>query len=115
MGLFCGKICQCKRRAKSWFAGMPDLTDAAIAACKDNKGLSREEFLCSGKYVDQRNVILKFGFDPCLGDDIDFGDTIAGQAAGEDDQQWERLKPIVYGLSLLIAAAVAVFFIRKLK
>lgn len=94
---------------------MPDLVDAAKAACKGNSGLSREEFLCSGRYVDQRNVILKFGFDPCLEDEIDFEDTIAGQEAGADEEQWERLKPIVYGLGILIVLAVAVFFIRKLK
>lgn len=113
MGLFCGKKCECKRRCKSWFSGMPSLEDACKNACKSNKTLDKNGFLCSGDYVDQRNIILQYGFDPCIDDDIDFGDTLAGQAAGQSGEQWQQLQPIFLGLAVLIAASLIILYVIK--
>jgi hypothetical protein len=113
MGLFCGDKCQCKRRCKSWFSGMPSMEDACKNACKGNAALTKEGFLCSGQYVDQLNFLSQYGYDPCTGDDIDFDDTAAGMAAGQSDEQWQRLQPILIGLGILIAAGLAVLFIAK--
>lgn len=113
MGLFCGKVCKCKNRCESYFPGIPFLIDACKSACKGDSSMNRDKFLCSGNFVDQQSIILQLGYDPCLGDEIDFGDTVAGQAAGADDRQWERLQPIFLGLGLLIVAALAIVYVIR--
>lgn len=113
MGLFCGKKCQCKRDCKSWFSGMPSLVKSCKNACKGNKTLGKDDFLCSGNYVDQRNVILQFGYDPCMNDDIGFEDTLAGQASGQSGEQWDRLKPIFLGLGVLIITSLIILYVIK--
>lgn len=113
MGLFCGKKCQCKRRCKSYFPGIPTLEDACKKACDSDRNLNRDTFLCSGRFVDQRTVILGLQYDPCLGDDIGIDDTIAGQVIQGDVQQWEQLKPVLIGLFLLIVAALAILYIIR--
>ncbi|WP_156825923.1 hypothetical protein [Lewinella cohaerens] len=75
--------------------------------------MNKDKFLCSGNIVDQQIIISSLGYDPCLGDDIDFGDTVAGQVAGADDRQWERLQPIFLGLGLLIIAALTIVYVIR--
>jgi hypothetical protein len=75
--------------------------------------MNRDKFLCSGNYADQQSIILQLGYDPCIDDDIGFEDTIAGQAAGASDQQWERLQPIFIGLGLLIVASLAIVYVIR--
>ena len=107
MGLFCGKTCQCKRRCKSWFSGTDSLLDACKAACKGDNSLTRERFLCSGNYVDQQNIILQYGYDPCLNDDVTFESTL------QIEDQWENLRPIMIVLVILLFGALAIFYIKK--
>lgn len=113
MGFLCGKKCECKRRCKSYFPGIPTLEDACKKACSDNKNLDRDTFLCSGRYVDQRTVILGLHYDPCLGDNIGFEDTVSGQIAGENERTWERLRPVFLVLALLLIAAMAIIYVIR--
>lgn len=113
MGLFCGKKCQCKRRCKSYFPGVPTLEDACKKACDSDKNLTRQHFLCSGRFVDQRTIMLGLHYDPCLGDDIGFEDTLAGQLAGENERTWERLRPVLLILVVLIIAALAITYVIR--
>lgn len=113
MGLFCGKQCKCKNRCDSYFPGQPTLRDACREACKANKNLDRNTFLCSGNYVDQRAVMLSLGYDPCLGDDIGFEDTVAGQLAGANERTWERLRPVFLIMALLLIASLAILYIIR--
>ncbi|MCB0637442.1 MAG: hypothetical protein KDC54_12525 [Lewinella sp.] len=92
---------------------MPSMEDACKNACKDDAGLSKDGFLCSGRYVDQLNFISQYGYDPCTGDEVGFDDTAAGLSLGQSDVQWERLQPVLIGLFILIAAGLAVLFIAK--
>lgn len=75
--------------------------------------MNRDKFLCSGNYADQQSIILQLGYDPCIDDEIDFEDTVAGQAAGSSDRQWERLQPIFIGLGLLIVVALAIVYLIR--
>lgn len=75
--------------------------------------MNKDRFLCSGQYADQQSIILQLGYDPCGGDDIGFDDTVAGQAAGTSDRQWQRLTPIFLGLFVLLVAALAIMYIIR--
>lgn len=109
-----GKACRrqaCKNRCKSWFSAQPDIERQCKNACKDNISFSREDFLCSGKWVDRTVVMLTYGYDPC-----------PGQAGGRtmeelldplgdrerDEQKREDLQPVILGGALLILAALVV-------
>lgn len=113
MGLFCGKTCKCKRRCKSYFPGIPPLEDACKNACKEDSGLDRDSFLCSGRHADQQSVMLQLGYDPCLGDEIVFGDTLAGQAVQQNAKQWHRLQPIMLLLGFLIVIGLGMLYLKS--
>ena len=111
MGLFCGKKCKCKRNCKSWFGLQPDLERACINACKNNTGLQKDQFLCSGQYVDEAVIIGAYGYDPCSGG-ISVEDYLDPLDDREGDQaKLKNLMPVYIGLGLLIL--VGIYYLVK--
>lgn len=107
MGLFCGKRCECRRRAKSWFSEQPDMERAAIKACSDDSSLTREKFLCSGQYVDQQTYMLSYGHDPCPNDDITMDAVLDPSNSFEKEQEWfDDMLPVFLGMGVILLVAV---------
>ena len=114
MGLFCGKKCECKRRCRSWFGMQPDLERACENACKGNTGLQREDFLCSGQYVDEQLVMGAYGYDPCPASEVVIDDYLDPTKQREQNQErMKSLQPLFLGLLLLIGAGLAVLYFTK--
>ncbi|MEZ4991897.1 MAG: hypothetical protein R2824_15860 [Saprospiraceae bacterium] len=114
MSLFCGKKCECKRRCKSWFGLQPDLERACKNACKGNTGLTKEQFQCSGKYVDEAALILAYGYDPCSGG-VSAVDVLDPTGSAEyEAEKMDSLQGTFLILGLLILAGLGVlYFMRK--
>ena len=115
---FCigGNACRrlaCKERCKSWYGLQPDLEKACKNACKGNSSLTKEDFQCSGKYVDEQALILAYGYDPCAGgvsveEILDPLDS-QGQAA----EKLESLSGTFLLLGILIMAGLAVLYYMR--
>lgn len=114
MGLFCGKKCECKRRCKSWFGLQPDLEKACKNACKSNTSLTKEQFQCSGQYVDEQALILAYGYDPCAGG-VTAEDVLDPLGTQEyEAEKLDSMKGTFLILGLLILAALGVlYYVRK--
>ena len=115
---FCigGKACRrqaCKERCKSWYGLQPDLLKACKNACKGNSSLSKDEFQCSGKYVDEQALILAYGYDPCAGGvSIDqVLDPLDSQ--GQASEKLESLSGTFLLLGVLIIAGLSVLYYMR--
>lgn len=107
MGLFCGRKCECRRRCKSYFSDTPDLERGCSKACSDNWGLNREYYLCSGKYIDQQQFMLAYGYDPCPNDNITLTDVLDPTDSFERNQEnIDNLKPVFLGLGLVVLISI---------
>lgn len=115
MGLFCGKKCRCQRRGKSYFSGQPDLERAFSKACDGNTDLERDDFLCSGKYMDQRAIILNYGYDPCVGDNITVQNVLdPTNQRDENNADFKSSLPVIGVIGGLIAVGIIVlYFINR--
>lgn len=118
---FClgGKWCRtqdCKERCKGWFAGQPELERSCKNACKQNSDLQKQDFLCSGNWVDQQIVFQAYGYDPCPNDGIgldDFLDPLDDR--GRDDQKRKNLQPLILIIGAILFFAVAALIYVKMK
>jgi hypothetical protein len=114
---FCigGKWCraqECKNRCKSWFGQQPDVERQCKALCNNNISFSREEFLCSGKYVDDALIILSYGYDPCTESGASVQDILDPLNGRErQDQELEKFTPVIIGGGLLVFAALVILII----
>ncbi|MEL6660802.1 MAG: hypothetical protein AAFY48_08795 [Bacteroidota bacterium] len=88
---------------------MDSLLDSCKAACKGNSRLTKDNFLCSGNYVDQQNIILQYGYDPCLDDAITPESTL-----GIEDQ-WAKMQPVLIILGLILIGALVILYIKNNK
>lgn len=115
MSLFCGKKCECRRRGKGYFSGLPELERGFGKACDSNTNISREEYLCSGQWVDQKQVMMMYGYDPCPNGAswLDFADP--GNSREENNQDFAESQPIFIGLGVLIVAALLVLWLLNRK
>jgi len=108
----CKKL-HCRQRCKSWFGAQPDLERACDAACSGNYNLAtKDEFLCTGNYVDRRVVMSAYGYDPCSGQDATIEEFY--DPTGEKQQEAERtqmLWPIV--IALLVLVGITGFFLMR--
>lgn len=114
MGLFCGKKCECKRRCKGWFGAMPDIERQCKNACKTHTGLTKDEFLCSGNWIDQQIMMAAYGYDPCQDDDNtidDFLDPLNNQE--KDEAELDQVIKIFMVVLLVGAVLGAIYFFRK--
>ena len=115
MGLFFGKKCDCKRMFKGWLGPMPDIERSCKNACKTKTDLTKEEFLCSGNWIEQQVLMAAYGIDPCLNDEVTLGDYF--DPLGDRENAKEKLtglKDLFIILAILIAAGLGIlFYIRK--
>jgi hypothetical protein len=112
MGFLCGKTCECKKQCSSWAAGMPDVVSACKDACKVDNGLNKDQFFCSGNYLNQSQFILQYGFDPCPGDGVTFENTVVdpgGYQSEANSEQWAKIGPVLAVLALFIGLALFTF------
>lgn len=114
MGLFCGKKCECKRRCKSWYGLQPDLEKACKNACKSNTGLTKEQFQCSGQYVDEQALILAYGYDPCAGG-VSIEEVL--DPTGSQDYEAEKLDKLgstflLLGILIILGLGV-LYYLRR--
>lgn len=58
---------QCYGRCRTWFFNRPELIDPCKDACYNHDGLTKDEFLCSGRFLDEAEYIRKYRQDPCPG------------------------------------------------
>lgn len=92
----------------------PDVERACRNACTGNQSFSREEFMCSGKYIDEAAFIRAYGIDPCEGGAAmeDILDPLNDREAQE--KQFQDIAPFLWGVLLLILVALAVlYFLRR--
>lgn len=116
---FCigGKWCRrqkCNQRCKSWFGLQPDIERACRNACKSNSSLDKDDFLCTGKYLDEQVIMGAYGYDPCAATDInieDYLDPLDTQA--ENEQRLNTLMPLF--IILAIGITLAILFLIKRK
>jgi hypothetical protein len=113
-GANCRKY-DCKQRCKSWFSGLDELERQCKNACKgDDRTFTKDEFLCSGKWVDDQNVILQYGYDPCPNRGASVEDTLdpLGDRAREDERL-KKILPVFVALLVLAAAGFGIFMVMK--
>lgn len=116
MSLFCGDKCKCKRRGKGYFSGLPELERGFGKACDSNSNISKEEYLCSGLWVDQGQVMLMYGFDPCPKSGssmIDILDPLKSRE--ENNQDFQESQPIFIGIAVLIVAGLLILWFVNRK
>lgn len=116
---FCigGKWCRrqkCNQRCKSWFGLQPDLERACINACKGNTSLAKDDFLCSGKYVDEQVIMGAYGYDPCAATGVDIEDYLDPlDTQAENQERLQSLMPLFILLALIIGLGVWYLIKRK--
>lgn len=114
MSLFCGKNCKCTQRGKGFFPGQPDLAKGFRNACISNNNLTKEEYLCSGRYVDEQTIMLSYGYDPCSGGK-NMGEVLdpTNQRA-ENNEDFQASLPIFAGIgALIVIGLIALYFINR--
>lgn len=113
-----GKMCRrvdCKNRCKSWFTASPELEVACRGRCDSNDtSFTKENFLCSGDWIDDRDVIALYGYDPCpkSGGTIDEVLDPLGDRAREDERL-QQIMPLAIAIVVLIAAGLAIMYVMK--
>lgn len=105
---------ECRARCDGWFGTMGEIRDACRSACRNSVSFTKEEFICSGNYLDQEYVIGRYKYDPCQGDDTtieDFLDPLDNRAL--EEQKRQDMLPVYAGLGLLFFAALIVITIGR--
>ncbi|MCB0653951.1 MAG: hypothetical protein KDC85_21920 [Saprospiraceae bacterium] len=118
---FClgGKWCRtqdCKERCKGWFGAQPDIERSCKNACKTNSGLTKDDFLCSGNWIDQQIVFAAYGYDPCAGDNTtieDYFDPLDDRA--REDAKPEKYKDLIIIVAAILLLALAALIYVKMK
>jgi len=116
MSLFNKYKRNCKRRCRSWFSGLPDVERACINRCRTgNTEFARDEFLCGGEGLDERQIILAYGFDPCPDNATTFEDAVdpLGERAqaGIDLRQYQDVF-VVLGALIVLGLVTLVVIIK---
>lgn len=111
MSIFCGKNCKCNQKAKGLFPGQPDLAKGFRNACIGNNNLTKDEYLCSGRYVNEQTIMLSYGYDPCSGGKS-IGEVLdpTNQRA-ENNQDFQDTLPILIGIGVLIVAGLITLYL----
>ena len=111
IGRIACKRAECKQRCKSWFGAQPDIERACKNACGVDYNLTKENFLCSGNYIEQAVMIAAYGYDPCPESGIsieDFFDPLGDR--DREDKKLQELQPVIIGGGLLVLAALVILF-----
>lgn len=113
------KRCQakaaCKKRCKSYFPSQKTLRKGCENLCKTGStDFEKNQYLCSGKYVDEQAVMFEFGYDPCLASGPTIEETFdPTDTAGQAERNFERMQPVFIGLGVLILIALGVLFFKN--
>lgn len=111
MSIFCGKTCKCTQKSKGFFPGQPDLQKGYRNACIGNNSLSKEDYLCSGKYVDEKVIMLAYGYDPCAGG-VNIGQVLDPTNSAEREQEnLKQLTPLFIVLGVAVVVGLLAFFL----
>jgi hypothetical protein len=116
MSLFCGKNCKCTQKSKAAFPGQPDLQKGYRNACIANNSLTKQEYLCGGKYVDEQTIMLTYGYDPCIGGKSlpDVWDPTNERK--ENNEDFNQSLPVFIGIgALLVIALIVLYFVNRRK
>lgn len=94
---------------------MPELERGFTKACDSNHRITREQYLCSGKYIDQKQVMLMYGYDPCEGGPSwsEVLDPLATKE--ENNQDFESSTPIFIGIGALIVVGLVILWLVNRK
>jgi hypothetical protein len=115
-----GKWCrtqECKNRCKGWFGAQPEIERSCKNACKVNSSLKRDDFLCSGEWIDQRVVMSAYGYDPCENDSIIMTDLLdpMGEHKAEEEQNQNNNRIILIILGVIIVSIVGLLTLKLFK
>lgn len=120
MGFCIGrKACKrqdCKERCKGWFGAQPDIERACKNACKQNSSLQKDDFLCSGNWIEQQILMAAYGYDPCTSDEITIEEFLdPTDQKGQNKEQMDNLKELLPYLFVLLLIGLGILFytIRK--
>jgi len=111
MSIFCGKNCKCTQKSKGFFPGQPDLQKGYRNACIGNNGLTKQDYLCSGKYVDEKVIMLAYGYDPCAGGASIDQILDPTNSAEREQENLKQLTPLFIILGIAVVVGLAAFLI----
>lgn len=112
-----GKWCrrqECRKRCESWFGTMPDVADACKSACHNSTSFTREQFLCSGKYIDKATVIARYKYDPCPGQGLtveDFLDPLNDRE--REDRKLSEYGPVIAAIGFMLLSGLIIISISR--
>ncbi len=115
IGRKCRNINACQNRCRGWFASQPDLERGCRKACKTDYDLTKGDFLCSGKWLDQAAVMGAYGYDPCPGLGIELQDYLdpTGQRQAEAEQA-KNVEPwLLIGAALIVVGLMVIVVLRR--
>jgi hypothetical protein len=93
---------------------MPDVLEGCKQLCGTNISFTKEDFLCSGNYVEESVVIGRYGYDPCpaAGNTVeDFLDPLNDRETQKETRR--ELIPVVGGVGLFFLAAFIILVIAR--
>lgn len=116
MGLFCGKVCKCKKRCKGAFPTNKALRKGCEAVCKTDSNLNVADYPCNIGGFQDTDFMATFGYDPCL----DSGQTLEDfldplDTAGQAKEKQEAMKPYILGGIALVVLALIVLLVIIFK
>lgn len=93
---------------------MPQVKEACRAACNSSTSFGKEEFLCSGDYVDQQFVIGRYKYDPCPNDGTtleEFLDPLGSRA--QEAQKRQDFIPVIAALAAFLLAGLIIISVTR--
>lgn len=112
------KGCKCKNRCEGQFAH-PSLVEACKGWCKSsadfkngflNGRISRQDFLCSGKYINLSTQMLATNTDLCPNDNLTLEDLLTPIDEGEERlEKLQDYTPILIGGGVFILILMLLF------
>lgn len=87
---------------------MPDLERGCRKACdSSDRHLTREKYLCSGKYIDEAQYMLSYGHDPCPDWGLTMDDVLDPTNSFEKNQEnLKNLTPVFIGIGALVLVGI---------
>ncbi len=70
---------KCEGRCETWFVNSPELADLCKGVCKDRPSITRDDLLCSGRYISEYDFMARYGYDPCPSSGMTLDDFLALQ------------------------------------
>ena len=107
-GAWCRKQ-KCKNRCKGWFANMPMVEEGCKKACNDNTSFSRDDYLCSGNYINVGEVMLRYKTDPCPNDGITMQQLLDPlDTHNAESRRLKQYLPVLAGAAILFVVVLLI-------